>query len=251
MKLTFKTIANVLNVRRESAGTVFAELLFGDLVEVASAKAGEVWVPVRIASGLNAGREGFVRRKWLAQAFDAPQLPAAGDRSELAAIADARSTQFDHVTYGLGAKAKTWNELQRRGAIDCSGWTALLGLEMFAALGLVVKPALLHTHSDLQVTGLGKAGGRIVSGPDIGDALLQPGCLVGLDFAEYSWDRNRPLDIDHVVMIGAVAGERFATQSSSSGGGVNRVPLARWLASVAHLRHSWRMHCVDLLDLLA
>lgn len=85
----------------------------------------------------------------------------------------------------------------------------------------------------------------------ISEDSLASGCQVGIDFAEYSWDRNRPLDIDHIVVVGEDSVGKFVSQSSSDGGGVNRVSLDRWLESTRELRAVGRMHMVDLLELQA
>jgi hypothetical protein len=245
--MKFESIASVLNIRQQPAGVIIGELLLGDRVEVAAAAADTVWTPVKVTTGLSAGREGVVRRKWLVQVFDTPPTLAADNRKQAAQIIKARTLEFDAVSYSLGEKAKSWTELKTAGSVDCSGWVYLLAKEIFGAYGKATKPGVLYTFSDQQITNVGKATKTIISGAALDQSLFVPGCLVGLDFAEYSWDRNRPLDIDHVVIIGADATGTFVSQSSSGGGGVNRVPLDKWLASTDHLRRASRMHLVDLL----
>jgi hypothetical protein len=247
--MQFESIAAALNIRERPAGTVTGELLRGDRVEVKASASDAVWVPVKVTTGLNAGRIGFVRRKWLIQVFDGTPPSAPDDRTKAATIVTKRTREFDHIHYQLGDKAKTWPDLAQKGFIDCSGWVFLLAKEILAGYGRTTKPSLLYTFSDQQVTNVGKATGTMVSGTHLTADRFQPGCIVGIDFAEYAWDRNRPLDIDHVVMVGADAGDVFVSQSSSGGGGVNRVPLTKWLSSTEHLRVAGRMHLVDLLAL--
>lgn len=247
--MLFESSASALNLRTEPSGTIVGELLRGDRVELATTALDAIWAPVKVTTGLNAGRSGFVRRKWLIQVFDAPPALAPVDRAQAAEIIDRRTQAFDAIHYRLGDKARSWPELQSRGAIDCSGWVYLLAKEILGAYQQTTKPSLLYTFSDQQVTNVGKATRAIVSGAALDPGRFLPGCLVGIDFAEYSWDRNRPLDIDHVVIIGADAGGPFVSQSSSGGGGVNRVPLTKWLASTDTLRQAGRMHLVDLLML--
>lgn len=248
MKIVYRCVATALNLRETPAGTVFAELLYGDLVDVEVKQLEAVWTRVSVLSGLNAGREGYVRRKWIAQKFDDRPAAADVDRRKATTIIEKRTAEFDAVRYKLGDKAKTWAQLRTLSYVDCSGWTFLLAQELIAAYSLSLKPGALYTHSDMQVTASGRSTKRIVSGDLIVEENLEPGCLIGIDFAEYSWDRNRPLDIDHVVMVGGERRDKYVTQSSSSGGGVNRVPLKKWLDSTASLRRAGRMHMVDLLE---
>lgn len=245
--LQLMSIASALNLRSQPNGTVLGELLSGDLFQ--TDKPMETWVYGKVLTGPSAGRSGFVRRKWLIQHFEAPVELTEIDRSKAVEIISERTAEFDAIHYKLGDKAKTWPDLRSKGYIDCSGWLYLLAKELFAAYQVKTKPSLLYTFSDEQITNVGSKTGQIISGSYLVPELFQPGCIVGIDFAEYSWDRDRPLDIDHVVIICGNESERFVSQSSSGGGGVNTVPLSKWLASTANLRASGRMHLVDLLAL--
>jgi hypothetical protein len=203
-----------------------------------------------VLTGVATGRRGFVRRRWLVQHFDQQPALAVADRRKAAEVIAARSMEFDAVTYFLGGdKPQTWSELKKAKRIDCSGWVQLLGFDIFSAYGLTTKPSILRTMSDDQVTSVGSKTGVILSTTCLTDDVWMPGVLVGLDFSEYSWDRGRPLDIDHIVAIGHDSSGLFVSQSSSSGGGVNRVPFAKWRASVATLVSQGRAHAVDLLML--
>jgi hypothetical protein len=58
--------------------------------------------------------------------------------------------------------------------------------------------------------------------------------LIGINFATYNWEINDPprkYGIDHIVQVmsNPATGERFITQSSGSGHGVNKVALGDWL----------------------
>lgn len=251
MATDFECVASNLNLRVAPSGAIAGELRRGDILRVAAAS-DKVWVECEVLSGVAVGQSGFVRRKWIVQWH--PRTPERADagRRIAASIVANRSAEFDEVRYGLGAKAKTWNELGGTGVVDCSGWVYLLGREIVEAYGIVeaLKPSQLYTYSDQQITNVGRASGNIVSGRWLLPEHFLPGCVIGVDFSEYSWDRNRPLDIDHIVIVGADSHDAvFISQSSSSGGGVNRVPLEKWLASTQSLRQAGRVHLVDLLAL--
>lgn len=240
--MKFECIANALDLRAEPRETVLTELRFGNVFEVAVAKANAEWVYGAVLSGVSIGKKGYVRRKWLIQRFDSPPTIAPLDRTEAARIIAKRTVEFDGIHYDLGSKAKTWKELKKNGYVDCSGWVYLLGKGLPAS-------SELYTYSDEQIINCGSKTKSIISGRYLSEELFLPGVLVGIDFAEYSWDRGRPLDIDHIVVIGQDEGGRFVSQSSSSGAGVNKVPLSKWLSSQANLIKAGRVHLVDLLSM--
>jgi hypothetical protein len=240
--------ASNLNLRTGPDGKIIGELRKGDRFSP-STPTNKPWVEGTVKSGLFAGAKGYVRRKWLSQVFDTKPRLASKDRSQAALIVDRRTTEFDHVAYGLGDKAKSFNELTKLKTIDCSGWVYLTAGEILRQEGAAFKISKLYDSSDAQVVSVGEETDMLISGSWLEESHFQAGCLVGIDFAEYSWDRNRPLDIDHVVIVGGMGAKRFISQSSSSGGGVNRVALAKWLESTKKLRSEGRVFVVDLLAL--
>lgn len=244
--MKFVCIASALNLRSSPQGTVIAELRSGDLFECDEKKSDSAWVSGQVISGISTGRKGFLRRKWIIQHYDSPPTLTQADRAQAASIVTSRTRQFDSVYYKLGDKAKSWNDLKKNNYIDCSGWVYLLAKEVIDACKLSITANMLYTYSDQQITNVGKMTGRIISGPWLTAEMFQPGCLIGIDFAEYSWDRDRSLDIDHIVMVSADANGRYVSQSSSSGGGVNRLPLDKALKSIEGLMAQGRVHLVDL-----
>lgn len=247
--MLLENMASALNLRDAPKGAILGELLQGDLFEVPDAKAHAVWVKGTVVQGQMRGTTAHVRRRWLVQHHESPPRVSADSRAEAAQLVARRTAEFDSVRYGLGNKARSWASLKQAQRVDCSGWVYLLGKELLEALGRSTAPKILDTFSDAQVTQVAQATGTMISAHFLRDDHFQPGCLVGIDHAEYSWDRNRPLDVDHIVMVGEDAQGRFVSQSSSSGAGVNRVPLAKWLESLDHLRRAGRMHLVDLLQI--
>ncbi|MBA8884174.1 hypothetical protein [Dokdonella fugitiva] len=239
--------ASALNIRTEPHGTVIGEMRSGDLFDVATANSYQEWVSGTVASGVSAGKQGSVRRKWLVQAFDDVPALSRVDRRRAARIVADRTREFDAITYRLGEKAKTWRDLARNGYVDCSGWIYLVAKDLIGAYATQVAAPALFTYSDEQICNVGRKTGAIISGRYLRDEHFVPGVLVGIDFAEYSWDRNRPLDIDHIIVVGSDADGPFVSQSSSSGAGVNRVPLDKWLTSQRSLIDAGRVHLVDLL----
>lgn len=247
--MRLECVANVLNIRTEPEGKIIGELRLGDIFEASSSKVMVEWVYGSVINGISAGKTGYVRRKWLIQNFDSPPTISTKDRSEAARIVAERTNEFDTISYDLGSKAKTWKELKNNGYIDCSGWVYLLGKEILSAYNLTTKPSCLYTYSDEQITNCGKESKAIISGKYLEPQLFAPGVLIGIDFAEYSWDRGRPLDIDHITIIGEDNNGVFVSQSSSSGAGVNKVPLAKWLTSQQNLIAAGRVHLVDILSM--
>lgn len=245
MKAKFKCIATALNVRDLPSGKVIGEVLLGDLIDLDEKQIAAVWAEIKVTTGLNAGMSGYVRRKWISQAIEPSDRIADIDRTKAAEIISTRTVEFDSVAYGLGSKAKNWEALQLSRKIDCSGWIYLLTTEILKVYGIGISPNALRSHSDDQITAIGQATKFIATGLDITPSMFQPGCLIGLDFAEYSWDRNRSLDIDHIVIVGSDQAGGYISQSSSTGGGINRVPLQKWLNSVSSLQSNCRMHLVD------
>lgn len=247
MKL--ECVATALNLRSEPKGAVIGELRFGDVFEVSASKASAEWVFGQVTSGISHGKSGYVRRKWLIQRFSEAPTFSVVDRSVAAHIVADRTNEFDAVRYDLGTKAKSWKDLKKFGYVDCSGWVYLVCKEIIESYGLKTGAGVLYTFSDEQITTCGDATKAIVSGKYLNESLFLPGTLVGVDFAEYSWDRGRPLDIDHIMVVGEDETGRFISQSSSSGGGVNKVPLNKWLSSQAALISQGRVHLVDVLSL--
>ncbi|SEJ48591.1 hypothetical protein SAMN04244579_04563 [Azotobacter beijerinckii] len=179
--MKFECIANALNLRAEPRGTVLAELRFGDLFEVAAAKANAEWVHGAVLSGVSIGKKGYVRRKWLIQRFDSPPTIAPLDRTEAARIIAKRTVEFDGIHYDLGSKAKTWKELKKNGYVDCSGWVYLLGKELIEAYQLTAAPSELYTYSDEQIINCGSRTKTILSGRYLSEELFPPAVLVGVD----------------------------------------------------------------------
>lgn len=245
--MQLECIATTLNLRTEPKGAIIGELRYGDLFETADSA--KEWVTGIVLTGISAGKKGYLRRKWLVQHFDVAPNISSRDRAEAAKVVASRTKDFDQIRYDLGSKAKTWNELAKNGYIDCSGWIYLLGKEVIAAYNLTTDSSILYTYSDEQIINCGTKTGTIISSKYIQPALFQPGVIIGIDFAEYSWDRGRPLDIDHIAIVGADEDGLFISQSSGSGSGVNKVPLSKWLESQKNLITSGKVHLVDLLSM--
>lgn len=245
--MLLETVATALNLRAAPGGAIIGELRSGDLAEWDRGE--KEWIKVKVQSGHCAGMVGVVRRKWLIQHYEETPSLANVSRSRAADIIRRRSKEFDSIHYGLGSKAKSWEDLATRGSVDCSGWVYLLSREILKTYELNTQPGLLYTYSDEQITSVGKHTNGIISGRFLKAEHFVPGTLVGVDFDEYSWDRGRPLDIDHIAIVGNDDNGLVISQSSSSGGGVNTVPLDKWLKSRTQLIAMGRVHLVDLLAL--
>lgn len=245
--MEMECIASALNVRTEPNGRIAFEVRQGDILAVSPEDLDAVWCRAQVLNGVSAGREGWVRRKWIIQHLrDEPRFESRG-RRRAAKVIEEFTTEFDWVAYQLGSQPRSWEALRQAKRVDCSGWVFLLAKEIIGACALNLDYRIFATYSDQQVVRCGVHVQQIVSGRFITDRHFIPGVLVGVDFSEYSWDRNRPLDIDHVLMVGDGPSGAYISQSSGSGGGVNRVPLARWIASQRSLISGGRVHLVDLL----
>lgn len=244
--MILESSTTTLNVRTVAGGPILGEMRLGDTIEVAAADMANEWVKGTVSAGVSAGLHGYVRRRWLIQHFDSSPVLNDVDRKAVAELITTKTTEFDGVTYGLGSKADSWKSLQKKGVIDCSGWVYLLSQEVLKASGKATAAKRLYTYSDEQITNAAEETGVLISGRFLTAQHFQPGVIVGLDNSEYSWDRHRPLDIDHVVIVGADSKGIFVSQSSSSGGGVNRVQFERWWEGMASLAALGRIHLVDL-----
>lgn len=247
-----------LNLRSEPSAsggnsTVIRVLHKSDAVALHAYHAADPsWAKVATADGV----EGFVKRMLLYQG--GPGLPAAVPEPVLKAYNDAvwkAANDYDHVTYELGAKDP------RKGTVDCSGWVAFInrlgfnaanavaGVPLFSAADL----QLLNTHSDHQVSIPGYKLGQLFSLEYISTLSWRPGLVVGINFADYDWEQNqgRVFEIDHIVQtVRSPEGTLYITQSSSGGGGVNRVKLVDWLKGrIETLRAAHRVHVADILGL--
>lgn len=193
------------------------------------AETSDAWWKVRTSGG----DQGFVAKRYLAplSAGAIPMFEEANlvlwKRTKAAAGA---------VKYQLGAKRSSL------GVIDCSGWVCEITEAAFQVInsqsGEVVFDTAdvraLHDHSDGIISNVEKRTGKILKGDAVSIDNLRPGMLIGIDtgLKAFEKDQERKYGIDHIVQVisNPETGTLSITQSSSSGGGVNAVPLAGWLA---------------------
>jgi hypothetical protein len=252
-----KVVASEVNLRTEpssakGAATVIRALPRGTLVQQRNPAPGHPdWVEV----DSDMGERGFMKRMLLARV--APGAIAAPPAALLAAYNNAvwRDTEdFNDVTYKLGKKDPT------QGQVDCSGWIMFVNRRAFSAVNASAGSTvfsqqtlgLLNTHSDHQVSIPGYRAGQIFSIDDVNGIPWRPGLLIGINFGNYGWEMNqgRVFEIDHIVQtVTSPTGVMYATQSSSGGGGVNRVKLAGWLEQAATVIATNRAHVVDIFQL--
>lgn len=251
-----------VNLRSEASAaqgqaTVVAALPRGTAVEQGDYVRGDPsWVKVTGPGG----KSGFLKRMLLCQAEPGnlrevePQLLEAYNKAVWEA-----TNQYDSVKYKLGAKRPD------QGQVDCSGWIAFINGKAFSAVNRVAEEkrfeddalGKLNTHSDHQVSLPGYSVGQIYSMGNVSSIAWRPGLLIGINFSDYDWEKNqgRVFEIDHIVQTvqdPAADGKMYITQSSSGGGGVNKVPLSEWLQGrVATLCASNRLHVVDAFSLAA
>jgi hypothetical protein len=246
---TYAVTANRLNLRR-AAGVdagILSVLSKGATVEP-HGELDDAWWAVRTAGGL----EGYVARRYLAPlSAEPPVVPAAANR----VIWDATTAAAGRVGYKLGAKRSA------DGRIDCSGWVAEVTAAAFEAINAASAPetvfdktdaAALQTHSDGIITRTEARTGFALHGADVAETALREGMLIGCNFGEHTWELGTPprvYGIDHIVQVvrDPVGGDLWITQSSSSGGGVNRLNLRNWLADISQrgFMTGRRVHAVD------
>lgn len=245
----FIVTANSLNFRMEPGveAPILSVLRRGALIEfLAEAEVAGWWRAVSPGSR----QEGYVARQYLAPASggDAPELPGVNET-----LWRATQIALGKVRYRLGEKHSA------RGAIDCSGWVAEITARTFDAVNLAAAPdvvfhradyRVLDTHSDGIVSGVEARTGQVLHGEEVRAEALREGMLIGINFGDYRWERNRPprvYGIDHIVQVVRKPGDDqlCISQSSSSGGGVNVVVLSRWLEQLKGRIRGGRVHAVD------
>lgn len=243
--MLMESVATALNIRVKPGGMPIGELRLGDLVECDDPNS--EWVIVEAKSGRNAGTAGVVRRKWLIQFFETTPVFDNVTRADAGRIVFETTSELDAVRYRLGTRYDTLAEVKKQGFIDCSGWVALLGGMVLKHYGRIVPKNCLTSHSDKQIIRLGAHTMKIVSGRFLQPQHFLPGVILGIDYSEYSWDRGRALDVDHIGIIGDSPNGPIFSQSSGSGSGVNSVPMQKWIDSHADLIAGGRVHAVDFL----
>jgi len=245
--------ANRLNMRE--AGDVDAAIIAvlprgTGLDRAGNEGPGERWWQVRVPT---VDRPGFVAREYIApQSAGATATPLGANevlwtRTQAAIAA--------HVRYHLGSKHS------RDGQIDCSGWVGEITRAAFDAANLAAAPEtvfrriaynLFETHSDGIITGFEAHTGFILHGEQVVAGSLREGMLIGCNFGDHAWEHDNPprvYGIDHIVQVvrDPASQTMQITQSSSSGNGVNVVPLSDWLAArkQSGMMTGNRIHVVD------
>lgn len=269
--MQLKVISSALNLRSEASSargkaTVVRTLKSGDLLLQLTPL--DSWVKVRVIKAADAPAspvpvgpplpaEGWVKRSLTAQASLIPWSISPRTERVNQALWDLTET-YDAVQYKLGQK-KIVDGSQKayaNQAIDCSGWMRFCTEAAYDAANDVRQPymapsrftAVLRDHSDGQVVKIGRLTRQVVSGPDLLTLAPRAGILIGINNGDYEWEgKGRVFGIDHVVqtMRDPRSGAFFITQSSSSGGGVNRVGLTDWLHRMQRKIDAWRIHAVD------
>jgi hypothetical protein len=255
--INLEVVAGTANFRSEPSSangdaTVIASFPVGtQLTQLSYVQDHPDWIHAKAPDD----RIGFMKRSLLAQVNPGilievdPELLAAYDQAILLATA-----QYDGVKYGLGSKQPS------EGKVDCSGWIAFINRLAFnavnAAAGSKVFSTraleMLNTHSDHQVSVPGYEAGQLFSCAYVDTIPWRPGLLVGINFGDYDWERGqgRVFGIDHIVQtMSGSDGSMRITQSSSSGGGVNLMPLDDWFGKVSEFIPKNCLHVVDIFAL--
>lgn len=258
--MRLKVISSSLNLRSEASSkrgkaTVLRTLKSGDLLEQLTPL--DSWVKVRVVTAAepSAVAEGWVKRSLTAQASLIPWSISPRIERINQTLWDLTQT-YDAVQYQLGQKKIVGQKPYASQAIDCSGWMRFCTEAAYDAANDVRQPygapsrfmAVLRDHSDGQVVKIGRLTRQVVSGPDLLAQAPRAGILIGINNGDYEWEgKGRVFGIDHVVqtMRDPRSGEFFITQSSSSGGGINRVALTNWLHRMQRRIDAWRIHAVD------
>lgn len=245
---TYAVKANRLNLRREpglEAG-ILATLNKGQTVAVQDGLSEDWWKVRPTGSPL----EGYVARRYLIQLSLAPSpVP----REANAVLWSATEAQKGRVAYKLGAKHSS------QGQIDCSGWVAEITRAAFDAVNAAARPEVVfersdygvfETHSDGIISQIEARTGMALHGAAVVASALREGMLIGCNFGEHEWEKNKPprvYGVDHIVQVirSPGTGELWISQSSSSGRGVNSILLVDWLKGVAALAQTGRLHAVD------
>ena len=225
----FTVTASALNLRDDAGieSRVLAVLPRGTQVEFVAAADVAGWWQVNVPA---LAMQGYTARQYLAA-----QSSSAWRPEEIVneALWDHTEACIGKVAYLLGARHSA------SGKIDCSGWVGEITTAAFDAVNQAAAPdiifhradyRLLDTHSDGIIAGIANQTGFILHGPEVTPTALKPGMLIGCNFGDYAWEKDTPprvYGIDHIVQVmrDPQSGELAITQSSHSGGGVNRQPL--------------------------
>jgi hypothetical protein len=256
----YTVIASSLNLRSgpTTASTILKELHKGTVVErLSDDQDAPGWWKV---SAPAVGMEGYVSRQYLAP-ISAGVPPALPEYNQV--LWDLTSQAAGKVSYMLGHKQKNLvinNGVVAEGSIDCSGWVYFLHSQAAAAVNAVAgaekvfSPEAIfcvNDSSDGIIHVIAKQTGRKLTGREVSMSSLREGMMIGIDFGVHNWENNvhRVYGIDHIVQVmrNPDTQDLYITQSSSSGGGVNRIGLKSWLDArdSAGLLDSGRVHAVD------
>lgn len=137
--------------------------------------------------------------------------------------------KFDKVQYSFGKKNLG------SGAIDCSGFVAELYSETAKEVNRQLGTQKLNPNA-LKGKGASEqirafAGNTVMQGRlrSLDASQFRHGMAIGTDNGNYNWDKGRYKGIDHIVyVVSDKEGNLFASQSSS-GKGVNMMPLQKYL----------------------
>jgi hypothetical protein len=249
----YMVTASHLNLRRGAGieASVVRLLARGDTVLRDSAVDEQVpgWWPVIVKPD---GMKGFVARQYLTPQSGSAWRPEA-IMNEI--LWDRTRRDEGKVAYLLGAKHSA------SGRIDCSGWVAELCTTAFDAVNSAARPEaifhradyrLLDTHSDGIISGIEGRTGFALHGAAVTPGALRPGMLIGCNFGDYGWEQGSPpriYGIDHIVQVmqEPASDTLFITQSSHSGGGVNKHLLDSWYGDRVRggMVAKGRLHAVD------
>jgi len=230
----YTVAANRLNLRAapSTAAAVLAVLDHGTVIQKLDGSDAAQWWEV-----LAGQMRGYLARRFLLPVSQGaiPVIPGIND-----VLWNLTQAAVGRVTYRLGAKDS------RSGAIDCSGWVGEISRKAFDTVNRMAGEVVFDdgdcqafdTHSDGIVCAVERRTGMILTGPQVTATALRPGMLVGVDFGLAGFEAGQPprhYGIDHIVQVvrDPASGALQITQSSSSGRGVNFLPLANWLAGLA------------------
>ena len=142
------------------------------------------------------------------------------------------TVKYDHVKYGLGRRSVS------EGAIDCSGFVAQLYEATVNDLNKNLGSQVFNPNDlkgKVSADQIKKfAANTVMEGNlrNLNAANFKPGMLIGTDNGQKSWEgKGRYKGIDHIVMVVQGPNGEMYTSQSSSGKGVNQMPLQQYLST--------------------
>lgn len=175
------------------------------------------------------------------------ETPYSGSQGDLTAAMSAKIADITQYAISKGVRYHMNKEGEKgprsiaEGATDCSGWIMETGAKMMEDINREAGAEVFtekdkqdlktaYTAANIIEVFSKKTGGRLLDRSQLAPGRARAGMYIGMDTGYKGWDKGRFNGIDHIVQtyIDPNTGELMVSQSSSKGGGVNRISYRQW-----------------------